>query len=105
MSRGTVRLIVRDAAGAWLADPDAIPLAELGGALPSVGDILIRDTLIGGEPSYQAYRVIERIFRIDRTAAPDGVPKPGRHTLLVEPTTLVESHERALGLPPKSLAV
>ena len=103
MTSETLRLIIRDAAGAWLADPDEIALAELANALPSIGDILVRDTLIGGEPSYQAYRVIERIFRIDRTGA--GAPHPGRHTLLVEPTTLVESHERALGLPPKSLAV
>ena len=100
MARETVRLIIRDAAGTWLADPDEIALAELADVLPSVGDILIRDTVIGGEPNYQAYRVIERIFRIDRT----GAPHPGHHTLLVEPTTLVESHERALGLPPKSLA-
>ena len=104
MTDGTVRLIIRDAAGAWLADPDEIALAELADALPSVGDILVRDTVIGGEPSYQAYRIIERIFRIDRAGPAGRAPKSGHHTLLVEPTTLVENHERALGLPPKSLA-
>ncbi len=99
-----IKLIIREPGGAWLRDPEEFDLADFGDTLPSVGDIVVRDTLIAGERSYQAYRVLERIFRVDRMADADRPAQPAP-AVVVEPITLVESHERALDLPSKSAAV